>query len=199
MAEKPLPPHLANKSNTSTPPPVNGSSAPTDKESPSPAASRVNGSLNDKDKAKKKDKNNNKKDKSENSNTPATPEIPTVASAKESSLAPASVSNQDGKEQIADDIKSPIEQGSSGTRTPKSGKPPRNPWTIFMRMASHLQVTDAEIKDFFGEAKNGITRINQPFHYAGKSKLAYVEFGDEEAMKAGFEKHLEVRVSSFYI
>lgn len=63
-----------------------------------------------------------------------------------------------------------------------------------MRMASHLQVTDAEIKDFFGDAKNGITRINQPYHFAGKSKLAYIEFGDEEAMKAGLEKHTEVGV-----
>jgi len=63
-----------------------------------------------------------------------------------------------------------------------------------MRMASHLQVTDAEIKDFFGDAKNGITRINQPYHHLGKSKLAYIEFGDEEAMKAGLEKHTEVGV-----
>jgi hypothetical protein len=191
--DKPLPPHLANKSNATTPPPVNGSSAQTDKESPSPAGPRVNGSSNDKDKTKKKDKNNNKKDKSENNSAPATPEIPSVATARESSPAPVLI--QDGlKEQAMDDVRSPVEQGSSGTRTPRTGKAPRHPWTIFMRMASHLQVTDAEIKDFFGDAKNGITRINQPYHHLGKSKLAYIEFGDEEAMKAGLEKHTEVGI-----
>ena len=28
--------------------------------------------------------------------------------------------------------------------------------------------------------------------FSGKARLAYVEFGDEEAMKAGLEKHAEV-------
>ena len=28
--------------------------------------------------------------------------------------------------------------------------------------------------------------------FAGKARLAYVEFGDEETMKAGLEKHAEV-------
>lgn len=28
--------------------------------------------------------------------------------------------------------------------------------------------------------------------FTGKARLAYVEFGDEEAMKAGLEKHAEV-------
>ena len=38
-----------------------------------------------------------------------------------------------------------------------------------------------------------ITRVNLPHPFAGKARLAYVEFGDEEAMKAGLEKHAEVR------
>lgn len=31
-----------------------------------------------------------------------------------------------------------------------------------------------------------------PPPYAGKARLAYVEFGDEDAMKLGLEKHQEV-------
>ncbi|KAF8901741.1 hypothetical protein CPB84DRAFT_1846730 [Gymnopilus junonius] len=54
-----------------------------------------------------------------------------------------------------------------------------------------MQITEAEIKEFFGDAKDGITRVNLPYPHTGKSRLAYVEFGDEEAMKAGLEKHAE--------
>ncbi|KAH9483025.1 hypothetical protein JR316_0005125 [Psilocybe cubensis] len=79
----------------------------------------------------------------------------------------------------------------SGARTPKTGKPPRHPWTIFMRMAPHIQVTEADIREFYNEAKAGITRVNLPHPFAGKARLAYVEFGDEEAMKLGLEKHAE--------
>jgi hypothetical protein len=40
-----------------------------------------------------------------------------------------------------------------------------------------------------------ITRVNFPNSPAGRDrKIAYVEFGDEEAMKAGLEKHVEVRL-----
>lgn len=39
-----------------------------------------------------------------------------------------------------------------------------------------------------------ITRVNMPHPFAGKARLAYVEFGDEDAMKAGLEKHVEVRL-----
>jgi hypothetical protein len=33
-----------------------------------------------------------------------------------------------------------------------------------------------------------------PHPFTGKARLAYVEFGDEEAMKAGLEKHAEVYI-----
>jgi hypothetical protein len=40
-----------------------------------------------------------------------------------------------------------------------------------------------------------ITRVNMPHPFTGKARLAYVEFGDEEAMKAGLlEKHAEVYI-----
>ena len=38
-----------------------------------------------------------------------------------------------------------------------------------------------------------ILRVNYPQNHAGKAqKIAYVEFGDEEAMKAALEGHAEV-------
>lgn len=36
-------------------------------------------------------------------------------------------------------------------------------------------------------------KIHWPIQHAGRAKLAYVEFEDEDAMKAGLEKHAEVR------
>lgn len=42
-----------------------------------------------------------------------------------------------------------------------------------------------------------IIRVSYPNNFPGKNlKMAYVEFGDEEAMKAGLEKHVEVRTLS---
>ena len=60
-----------------------------------------------------------------------------------------------------------------------------------MRMS--VPATEGELRDFFGEAKAGIIRVNFPQAYPGRAKIAYVEFGDEEAMRAGLEKHAEVR------
>jgi len=54
-----------------------------------------------------------------------------------------------------------------------------------------VPATEAELRDFFGDAKAGIIRVNSPQTYPGRAKIAYVEFGDEEAMRAGLEKHAE--------
>ncbi|KAF9268380.1 hypothetical protein L218DRAFT_893393 [Marasmius fiardii PR-910] len=92
----------------------------------------------------------------------------------------------------ADEVKSPAtEGGTSGARTPRGNKPARNPWTIFLRLT--VPTTEADLREFFGEAKAGITKISFPTTtQAGRSqKLAYVEFGDEEAMKLGFSSHAE--------
>lgn len=79
---------------------------------------------------------------------------------------------------------------STGARTPTSRKQARNPWTLFVRLPN--TTTETELRDFFGEAKNGITRVNFPGPLGGRDrKIAYVEFGDEEAMKAGLDKHDE--------
>ncbi|KAG8783878.1 hypothetical protein FS842_007102, partial [Serendipita sp. 407] len=83
---------------------------------------------------------------------------------------------------------------TGGGHTPTSRRGPRNPWTLFVK---HLPVpvTEEEIKDFFGEARNGIIHVKIPQSYQGGAKsqrhFAYVEFGDEEAMKAGLAKKAE--------
>jgi hypothetical protein len=86
---------------------------------------------------------------------------------------------------------------STGAATPTSRRPPRNPWTLFVRMDQPL--AEAQLRTFFGEANEGIIRIVYPQSFLGKSqKIAYVEFGDEDAMKAGLDKHLEVGTLSSY-
>jgi len=81
---------------------------------------------------------------------------------------------------------------STGGRTPVTSRPRRNPYTLFL---NHLPipVTDDEIKDFFGTAKTGITSIKLPVnHFSRQQKaVAFVEFGDKEAMEEGLTKHLE--------
>lgn len=88
-------------------------------------------------------------------------------------------------------LKSPTTESSTGGRTPTSKRGPRNPFTLFIRMP--VPANEGELKEFFGEAKDGIVRVTCPPGFPGKQpKIAYVEFGDEEAMKAGLEKHAEV-------
>lgn len=149
--DKPVPHHLANKSAAPTPPPP---VADTGKDSPS-SGSKVNGTSekSEKDKAKKKDKKKERAERVEGgASTPDTSTSPSAALEPSTSVTPDA-----GLKVDLDDSKSPVE--SSGQRTPKTGKPPRHPWTIFMRMASNLQVTESEIRDFYGEAKEGVKLV----------------------------------------
>ncbi|KAJ7033449.1 Ser/Thr protein phosphatase [Mycena alexandri] len=103
----------------------------------------------------------------------------------------STTSAAEGHKPAADgeELKSPV---TDGVRTPKTGRPPtRNPWTIFMKMSASISVADADIKEFFADAKGGITKITLPAVYPGRpQRVGYIEFGDEEAMRAGLEKHL---------
>ena len=81
---------------------------------------------------------------------------------------------------------------SIGAQTPTSRRPARNPWTLFIRLP--VPVTEQELRDFFQEAKEGITKVTLPQNTFGRGRVAYVEFGDEEAMKEGLSKHAEVIV-----
>ncbi|KAI0273103.1 hypothetical protein BGY98DRAFT_1120327 [Russula aff. rugulosa BPL654] len=79
---------------------------------------------------------------------------------------------------------------STGARTPTTRKQGRHPWTLFVRLQSVTNETD--LREFFKEAKDGITRVHFPASYNGRErKIAYVEFTDEDAMNAGLEKHAE--------
>lgn len=167
VPDRPLPPHLASKSTTSTPPPPSVTTT-TVVEQPttgkaSPLPTKPNGSTpSDKDKDKEKAKRKEKKERKDKEraavegtgatnfpdvsiSTPAAGQEPSTSATPDRGATPAEV----------EEVKSPVE-GSTGTRTPKTGKPPRHPWTIFMRMAPHLQIVEADIREFFGDAKNGV-------------------------------------------
>ncbi|KAL7281972.1 hypothetical protein ACG7TL_003439 [Trametes sanguinea] len=110
----------------------------------------------------------------------ATPEVSTAGGAGVGS---------GGENKAEDGMLSPATE-STGTRTPTSRRPARNPWTIFMRMAN--PASESEVRDFFGDAKDGIIRVSYPSNFAGRNqKMCYIEFGDEEAMKAGLAKQGE--------
>ncbi|KAH6915455.1 Ser/Thr protein phosphatase [Coprinopsis sp. MPI-PUGE-AT-0042] len=190
--ERSVPPHLSNKSATATPPPaVTGTDTPT-----SPAMSaKANGSTpSEKEKNKRKDKKAAQRERAEKEKAARETgaSTPDVANSTASPVPPelSIEAAADNSKAEGEDVKSTTE-GSTGGRTPKTGKPPRNPWTIFMRMPGTTQFTEDDIREFYGEAKSGITRMNLPPGFPGRAKLAYVEFGDEEAMKAGLEKHAE--------
>ncbi|KAJ3540575.1 hypothetical protein NMY22_g4235 [Coprinellus aureogranulatus] len=184
--ERSVPPHLANKSTPSTPPP----NAPAPSSDNTADTSKLNGSSTSSEKQTKQKGKKDRKDRGslDGSSTPdlaASTSSPNVAA--DSSIPDSGTPDTSKAE--GDELKSPTWE--SGNRTPKTGKPPRNPWTIFMRWSNTVQATEAEVKEFYNDAKDGITRINMPPPFPGRARVAYVEFGDEEAMKAGLDKHSE--------
>jgi hypothetical protein len=143
VPDRSLPPHLAGRSAAATPPPAGANG----KESPAPKTNGAADKKDDKEKAKPKNakKDAAKKDGAASTGAP-TPETPATP-----------VVQQDGSaEAEAEGVKSPGD-GSTGARTPKTGKPPRHPWTVFMRMAPQIQISEAEIREFFGEAREGVS------------------------------------------
>ncbi|KAK0206028.1 hypothetical protein DFS33DRAFT_1311797 [Desarmillaria ectypa] len=181
-AATPVPP-----ANKSTPPPPQPQSQAKGEVEPATAASPVADSKPDKKKKEKRERKEKEKERDKSSAASPVPASPAPPLAKAASPAPQKPSTPAPNDDL---IKSPATE-SSGTRTPQRNKPQRNPWTIFMRLT--IPATDTEVRDFFGDAKDGITRITFP---VGKfnnrmQKIAYIEFGDEEAMKAGLEKHAE--------
>ena len=126
-------------------------------------------------------------------------------SGKDTPISPASDSAPKSAAGHVEDAPSPAE--SNGMRTPTTRKSARNPWTLFVR--TQVSANEADIRGLFGEHETGvglticvvfavlrylqIIRVNYPQNHAGKAqKIAYVEFGDEEAMKAALEGHGEV-------
>ena len=151
-SDKPLSHHLANKSAAPTPPPA----ADTGKDSPS-LGPKVNGTSDkaEKEKVKRNKKDRKEKERERTEGGASTPDISTSASTPGVPEPSTSGTPDPGAKVDFDDSKSPVE--STGQRTPKIGKPQRHPWTLFMRMAGHLQVTENEIREFYGEAKEGVS------------------------------------------
>ncbi|EPQ59741.1 hypothetical protein GLOTRDRAFT_136541 [Gloeophyllum trabeum ATCC 11539] len=205
-ADKPAPPHLA-KSAGSTPLPRSGKDTPGDgAESPARAnGASTPGGLTPAEKAERKKEKKKERKERERAEREAREkdghvaegekkeggEEPKAGSGKATpsvDVPEASASTSDAPKE-ADRVMSPATD-SAGGRTPTSKRPPRNPWTLFVR--SSTPANEGELREFFGEAASGIIRVNYPTSFSGRSqKTAFVEFGDEEAMKAGLEKHAE--------
>ncbi|QRV87206.1 hypothetical protein RhiJN_15224 [Ceratobasidium sp. AG-Ba] len=82
---------------------------------------------------------------------------------------------------------------STGAQTPPTG-PRRHPWTLFVR-GLPIPTSEDELKELFGESASGITNIKIPLDHNQQHQpqrgFAYVEFTDEDTMRAGLEKHGE--------
>jgi len=88
------------------------------------------------------------------------------------------------------DLMSPTE--SSGARTPVNNRPKRNPWTLFINQLP-VPVSEDEIKTFFGPAASNIISVKIPINHFNKQQkaVAFVEFGDKDAMEDAINRHHE--------
>ncbi|KAF8306250.1 hypothetical protein DL93DRAFT_2232656 [Clavulina sp. PMI_390] len=132
-------------------------------------------------------------------NQPKKPTDDTPLTDAESSLAPASskaaprslaASPAPSASAGRADLVSPTD--STGARTPLTARPKRNPWTLFVNSLP-VPVTEDEIRDFFGPSASNITHIKIPinFHSKQQKAVAFVEFGDKDAMDEALAKHNE--------
>ena len=212
VPDRSTPPHLANNNKAaSATPQTSGKlvtrdsvTSPEDKSAGSQPVALDRG---EKERLKRERKNERKeRERGGKDGTKDLPqgEQPSV-SGKDTPVSPVSDSAPKSAAGPTEDVPSPAE--SNGARTPTSRKPARNPWTLFVRI--QVGANEAEIREFFGEHGAGvgltscaaftvlkylqIIRVNYPQNHAGKAqKIAYVEFGDEEAMKAALEGHTGV-------
>ena len=212
VPDRSTPPHLANNKVTSTTPQTSGKLATRDSattpEDRSIGSQSVPLDRGEKERLKRERKNEKKERERPGKDgiRDTTEGEQASISGKDTPISPASDSAPKFAAGPAEDAPSPAE--SNGTRTPTSRKPARNPWTLFVR--TQVGANEADIREFFGEHRTGvgltlcvtfavlryllqIIRVNYPQNHAGKAqKIAYVEFGDEEAMKAALEGHAEV-------
>ncbi|KAJ3856184.1 hypothetical protein EV368DRAFT_32987 [Lentinula lateritia] len=192
--DRAVPPHLAGKGSTGTSSKA-ASGTGTPSSEPRDQKEAVKGEKEgDQDGSGAKDKETAKLEKAERDKQKRKEK-------KERNRAQAAAAAAASASATIDDTKSPIDQLKSpasvtgtlsgGVRTPKSARPPRNPWTIFMRM--NAAMTENELREFYAQGVKeggGVTKVHFPNTTgAGRAqKLAYVEFGDEETMKRGLER-----------
>uniref|UniRef100_D8QJ59 DUF2433 domain-containing protein n=1 Tax=Schizophyllum commune (strain H4-8 / FGSC 9210) TaxID=578458 RepID=D8QJ59_SCHCM len=164
-----------------TTPAPNGNAAAT---SPVPSAARGDG---------KPEKSKNQKKKLEQKKA-ATSKPDTGASKPDAPKSDAGEATLSAASPIPDDEQLKSLSESMGARTPKSGRPLRNPWTIFWRLM--IGTSEEDVRQFLGPARGGITKVVYPPTATGRAQqIIYIEFGDEEAMKAGLERNGELNVA----
>ncbi|KAJ3999910.1 hypothetical protein F5050DRAFT_1804604 [Lentinula boryana] len=198
--DRAVPPHLAGKASTTSSKPASGTGTPSSeprdlhqKDSPEveKEGNKDGNGVKDKEKLKAEKFEREKQKRKEKKER----KVAAAAAVLAEGSVPASASA------TIDDLKSPIDQLKSpasatgtlsgGARTPKSAKPPRNPWTIFMRM--NVSATEADLREFYTQGLpdgGGVIKVHFPSSTgAGRAqKLAYVEFGDEATMRRGLER-----------
>lgn len=212
VPDRSTPPHLANNNKvTPTMPQTSGklvtgdpATTPEDRSTGSPSVSFDRGEKERMKRERKKERKERERAEKDGSKDTGEGEHASV-SGKDTPISPVSDSAPKPATGPTDGVSSPAE--SNGARTPTSRKPARNPWTLFVRM--QVGADEAEIREFFGEHGAGvglinymvstvlkflqIIRVNYPQTHAGKAqKIVYVEFGDEETMKAALEGHAGV-------
>ncbi|KAH8115766.1 hypothetical protein DFH11DRAFT_1587009 [Phellopilus nigrolimitatus] len=149
------------------------------------------------DKKSKKEKKKEKRDAKDKEGAPSDDTNPSSESKAAQSSAPPSgkatpIETNERGNWSANSASPVIGPESSGAQTPTSKRPPRNPWTLFMRYS--VIATESEVKEFFGGAADSIVRVHFPQNYGKATRTAFVEFGDEESMRAGLERHGEVKL-----
>ncbi|KAG2147925.1 hypothetical protein DEU56DRAFT_783179 [Suillus clintonianus] len=221
QAEKPLSPHQ--KEVRSPLAPVTSGKETPKEPSPSTPAPKSNGSGTpapssdkaEKEKQKRKEKKERKdreraeaKEKEASTSEEKTdPAVNTPAPAPASASAPTPVSAspapasepKSGKAtpevpiaDVREGMKSPTTD-STGARTPTSKRPPRHPWTLFVKLPQ--ESTEADVRTLFGGDTGGVTKVTFVMNKGSPLQRArpfvYVEFGDDESMKAGLNKNDE--------
>ncbi|KAH7888130.1 hypothetical protein F5I97DRAFT_1865837 [Phlebopus sp. FC_14] len=143
----------------------------------------------DKERAEREAKEKEKGCSEEKPETPAFSVDPQLSQEKSGKATPVpdEVAKAPTPDVLETELKSPTTD-SAGTRTPT--RRPRTSFTLFVRLQA--PANESELRGFFGGEQSGITRVIYPNNMHGRNqKLAYVDFADDEAMKAGLEKNNE--------
>lgn len=163
--DRSTPPHLTNNNSKAVSTTPQTSSRPDTKDSVTTPEDKQNGSQSavmdrgEKERLKRERKKERKeRERAEKDGVKDTTEgEQTSISGKETPISPVSDSTPKSAAGPVEDVPSPVE--SNGARTPTSRKPPRNPWTLFMKM--QVGADDTKIRSFFGEHESGVGFTNR--------------------------------------
>lgn len=164
IPDRSTPPHLTNNNKaTSTTPqtsgrPISRDSAATPEDNPTGSQS-ITLDKGEKERLKRERKHEKKERErvGKESVKDTTVGEQTPISGKDTPISPVSDSAPKFAAGLVEDAPSPAE--SNGARTPTSRKPPRNPWTLFVRI--QVGANEAEIREFFREHGTGVCLTNR--------------------------------------